>query len=177
MALCKCGCGGEAPLAARNRKDRGWVKGQPVNFIHGHNPVIPFPQRIMEFWSHTSVFPVNGLPDCIEWTGTMQSNGYGKFIRTLGEVAAHRIAYALTFGAISEGKELDHLCRNCVCVNPYHVEPVTRRVNVRRSARAKLTMEDVREIRLSKEGPRALGRRYGVAHTTIRAVLLNRTWT
>ena len=35
-ALCQCGCGQPAPIAPRNNKARGWVKGQPVRFIWGH---------------------------------------------------------------------------------------------------------------------------------------------
>lgn len=35
--FCQCGCGGLAPLAPRNEKRKGWSKGQPVKFIHGHN--------------------------------------------------------------------------------------------------------------------------------------------
>jgi len=33
-------------------------------------------------------------------------------------------------GPIPEGLDLDHLCRNRWCVNPEHVEPVTRRENL-----------------------------------------------
>lgn len=32
---CKCGCGGDAPIAKSSR--RGHVKGQPVDFIHNHH--------------------------------------------------------------------------------------------------------------------------------------------
>lgn len=36
--LCECGCGGLAPLAKRTQARFGLVKGQPLHFIHGHNP-------------------------------------------------------------------------------------------------------------------------------------------
>ena len=35
--LCQCGCGGKAPIALRNEKRKGWIKGEPVRFIKGHN--------------------------------------------------------------------------------------------------------------------------------------------
>ena len=35
--LCQCGCGEKTLLAYRNHKRRGWIKGEPVQFIHGHN--------------------------------------------------------------------------------------------------------------------------------------------
>ena len=34
--LCECGCGPLAPIATRNDKKRGFVKGQPQRFIAGH---------------------------------------------------------------------------------------------------------------------------------------------
>lgn len=37
MKLCECGCGNPAPIADRNRKKYGWVKGEPKRFISGHN--------------------------------------------------------------------------------------------------------------------------------------------
>jgi hypothetical protein len=40
--------------------------------------------------------------------------------------------YELEFGDVTPGLELDHLCRNNWCVNPYHLEPTTHRENVQR---------------------------------------------
>lgn len=45
---------------------------------------------------------------------------------------AHRFAYELHKGPIPKGLEIDHLCRNTLCVNPNHLEAVTHRENVRR---------------------------------------------
>ena len=36
-ALCQCGCGLLAPVAARTDTKRGYVAGQPVRFMPGHN--------------------------------------------------------------------------------------------------------------------------------------------
>ena len=70
--------------------------------------------------------------DCWEWTGGLATNGYGR-IRFDGRVqAVHRIVYELLVGVIPEGLDLDHLCRNRKCVNPDHLEPVTRSENLRR---------------------------------------------
>lgn len=66
---------------------------------------------------------------CSEWTGTKDKDGYGRSGRAL----AHREAYIAVFGPIPPGLELDHLCRNRACVNPYHLEPVTHYENMRRS--------------------------------------------
>jgi len=36
MKLCECGCGLPAPIAKMTDAKRGYVKGQPRRFIHGH---------------------------------------------------------------------------------------------------------------------------------------------
>jgi hypothetical protein len=46
----------------------------------------------------------------------------------------HRVSYESFRGAVPAGLDLDHLCRVRHCVNPWHLEPVTRRVNLLRGA-------------------------------------------
>lgn len=38
--LCQCGCGQKTKLAKRTRYERGHVKGQPLRYVNGHNPVV-----------------------------------------------------------------------------------------------------------------------------------------
>jgi hypothetical protein len=45
---------------------------------------------------------------------------------------AHRIAYELVVAPVPAELDLDHLCRVRRCVNPAHVEPATRQVNLLR---------------------------------------------
>lgn len=49
-------------------------------------------------------------------------------------VLAHRYAYIALREAIPKGMQIDHLCKNRRCVNPYHMEVVTHRVNTLRSS-------------------------------------------
>lgn len=84
--------------------------------------------RIPVFWSRVNV---RGPDDCWEWLRG-KSEGYGSFANTNGSDRAHRISYELLVGPVPEGLELDHLCRNRCCVNPAHLEPVTRRENILR---------------------------------------------
>ncbi len=72
----------------------------------------------------------SGNEGCWLWTGALNSNGYG--MGATG-VSAHRLAYEWMVGPIPYGRDLDHLCRNRACVNPHHLEPVTRSVNVLRA--------------------------------------------
>src|SRR5689334_10590331 len=68
---------------------------------------------------------------CWLWTGYLMPNGYGKFAVSRGiNALAHRWSYETFVGAIPAGLTLDHLCRVRGCVNPTHLEPVTRRENV-----------------------------------------------
>ncbi len=69
---------------------------------------------------------------CWEWIGYDGPNGYGRVKLVGRNILAHRAVYEALVGTIPEGAELDHLCRNRRCVNPAHLEPVTRRVNVLR---------------------------------------------
>ena len=91
---------------------------------------------------------------------------------------AHRVFYERHVGPIPDGLDLDHLCRNRACVNPAHLEPVTRAENLRRGSRAKLTHNDVREIRrlLGTATHQNLADRFGVSDATISNIKAGRTW-
>lgn len=69
---------------------------------------------------------------CWEWTGSQSRGGYGG-IRIDDKLhRVHRVAYEHFVGPIAEGLQIDHLCRNRLCFNPDHLEPVTQRVNIER---------------------------------------------
>lgn len=73
-----------------------------------------------------------GINGCLLWTGAFKS-GYGKL--SIGGVGfmAHRVSYEWAKGRIPQGLFIDHLCRNRLCVNPDHLEPVTHLENIRRA--------------------------------------------
>lgn len=68
-----------------------------------------------------SASPANAA--CYIWTGAVNSSGYGP----------HRRLYEKLVGPVAPGLELDHLCKVRRCVNPAHLEPVSKRENVLRS--------------------------------------------
>ena len=69
---------------------------------------------------------------CWAWMGVITKEGYGRLAIMGKNKLAHRVSYELVCGPIPEELELDHLCRVRSCINPRHLEPVTRKVNAQR---------------------------------------------
>ncbi len=83
----------------------------------------------MPSWAAGRIAVADG---CWNWTGWLTEGGYGGCNRD-GHNLAHRAVYSDVVGPIPAGLDLDHLCRNRQCVNPAHLEPVSRQENLRRS--------------------------------------------
>lgn len=66
---------------------------------------------------------------CWLWQANVSREGYGTLWLDGKKDLAHRVSYVLARGAIAEGLELDHLCRNRSCINPLHLEAVSHRTN------------------------------------------------
>lgn len=74
---------------------------------------------------------------CLEYGGSLV-RGYGK-VKALSDsgvwkqVSVHRLVYEYFVGAIPDGYQIDHLCRNGSCCRLDHLEAVDQRTNLRRS--------------------------------------------
>jgi hypothetical protein len=91
---------------------------------------------LVRFW--TKVDDRGGPTACWLWRGARTGAGYGALqvavLRTGRRMdLAHRIAYELYHREpIPAGMTIDHLCRVRHCVNPHHLEVVSRGENVLR---------------------------------------------
>jgi len=115
--------------------------------------------------------------DCWIWQGAVTNGGYGS-VSVIGQKGkpAHRAMYEVLVGVIPSGKELDHLCRVKLCVNPQHLEVVTKTENMRRRPATKLTVDAVKFIRQSKLKQKELAEMFGVNSSQISRVIGQKRW-
>ena|SRR3990167_1953531 len=199
MVLCACGCGCTTRPSMVTNAKRGVVRGQPNQYIKGHNPGgNPYSRRrpiLDRFWERVIEQPYG----CWEWVGSRNHGGYGIFSVTVGtyharHVLAHRFALELlTAEEVPDGVFVCHRCDNPPCVNPAHLFLGDRKANARdmvakgREARgdngrhgiAKLTpvaVISIRESYASGQRLRALTRQYGVSARTLLSLVRGETW-
>jgi len=85
---------------------------------------------LQRFWSNVVM-----TDTCWIYIGNHNSKGYGviKFRKEVGgktfTFMAHRYSYELLFEKIPSDMTIDHLCKEVSCVNPKHMEVVTRGEN------------------------------------------------
>lgn len=76
---------------------------------------------------------VNPETGCWEWkNGATSPDGYGQFKLEGKRVQSHRASQTHFNGPIRERYEVDHRCVNPLCCCPFHLEPVTKEVNLAR---------------------------------------------
>lgn len=96
-----------------------------------------------KIYARVLICPFTG---CHIWQGpdsgkTGRGAGYGRFHLDGQTVAVHIVNWTNEHGYIPGKKELDHVCRNRLCVNPdneNHVQMVSRKENARRRELARL---------------------------------------
>jgi hypothetical protein len=95
-----------------------------------------------KIYERVFIDPVTG---CHVWQGPDsgkegRGSGYPRMALDGQTVAVHIVNWTNEHGYIPGKKELDHACRNRMCINPdndKHVEMVTRKENARRREAAK----------------------------------------
>ena len=128
---------------------------------------------------------------CWLWAGDWNRDGYGVFrIQRHRHVGAHRVSWTLHRGPIPDGMSILHKCDVRCCVNPDHLYIGDQAKNVNdmmnrgrwggptgeRHHKAKLSREQVFEIRSRTESIDVLAPIYGVDRTTIARIRSGRIW-
>lgn len=136
---------------------------------------------------------------CWLWRGPTAHDGYGVITYHNRATRAHRVAYIIAHGTIPDGTIICHTCDNPLCVRPDHLYAGSLADNRRdaqqrnrwarknldnvprgeRNTRARLTDDDVREIRTALargETQPTIAKRYGVKQAAISDIKLGKTW-
>ena len=95
--FCQCGCGQRTRVAPYSDRNRGWVKGQPIRFCHGHN-------------SKGSSHPQwkGGKTNCVGYIGTLSRNHPRSYPN--GYVLEHiLIAERILGKPLPRGAQLHHI--------------------------------------------------------------------
>jgi len=148
--LCECGCGCPTLPYARTNVTIGQIKGKPARYLKGHTCAPNAGPHFAEnFWAKVKI----GTPDeCWPWMGTIvQKSGYGRLKIYQKAMAAHRIAWELTYGPITK-EEVCHKCDSPSCCNPAHLFVGTHTDNMNDMAKKlrcpyKLNHNDIQQIR------------------------------
>jgi len=155
----------------------GERKAQPVRYYGKTNEE--------RFWLY-----VRRGSGCWEWTGYKNKKGYGVLNLRGHREIAHRVSFRMHRGNIPNGLFVLHRCDNPGCVNPRHLWLGTLSDNNRdmtlkgrhshrglvAGRHAKITADDVREIRASNDDALTLAARYGIARSHVYHIQTRRKW-
>jgi hypothetical protein len=166
--ICMCGCGELAPIATQNCRARSILKGDAARYISGHH-------------GRKSSAPLCGYivdesSGCWNWALHLTKDGYGRTRVNSKNKLAHVREWELKNGAVPDGFQIDHLCKNKACVNPDHLEVVTSAVNCQRRPKTKASAEIVLAIKASTESGAALGRKYNISRSQINKIRRSESW-
>ena len=105
--------------------------------------IVPIQVVEERFWKN-----VVKTDTCWLWKDGKITTDYGRIYVNHNVIGVHRFSYEIHKGKIPKGLTIDHLCRNTLCVNPSHLEAVTREENVLRGIGA--PAQNARKVQCQK---------------------------
>lgn len=125
---------------------------------------------------------------CWEWNGTRDGFGYGLFDYKGKRYRAHSLALVLAGHTPRDGEVACHKCDNPKCVRPDHLYFGTARDNVHdamnrgrlpkgeRHGQAKLTEDQVYQIRQASGSYTAIANQFGLSRASVTRIIKGKNW-
>ncbi len=187
---CGCRCGMLAPIAPVNNRGRGWVRDEPLRFIHGHRARLPHAggpraDAVEKFWAKTDL--VDGpLPTpCLDWMAGLWPNGYAKVSISGRTRLGHRLAYELATGILLTPEQVvAHHCDRPRCVAPWHLFLATPKLNSEDAAtKGRLSKKlvagqviEMRALHAAGWSTSTLAEKFGVHVSTVYRIVTGQAW-
>ena len=128
--------------------------------------------------------------DCHLWVGAKHPNGYGQFWYDGKILHAHRVAYLMFVGEITDGLSVLHKCDVRNCVRPSHlflgtqIENIADMVEKGRQSGAigernhfvRLTEEQAMAIKADTRKPYVIAAEYGLDYSHVWRIKTGRSW-
>lgn len=160
IGRCQCGCGEPTNPARITDPRLGYVKGEPMAYLRGHNN------------GGGRQYKVDDATGCWVWQRKRGKNGYGVLQRGNKSVYAHRWMFEREVGPLGD-RQIHHKCHNRLCVNPDHLEPITRERHAQLHSKGRyVSDEDVRAIREADGTWTEIAERFGVSPSYVYNVCL-----
>ena len=107
----------------------GSVGTADIGYFAKRVPIVPRPNKLPYLVESLN----KASPEsCMEWPFYRMKGGYGRLWLGGKLYLVHVTAFEEWYGPVPDGLEIDHLCQNPPCYNPFHLEAVTRSENVLR---------------------------------------------